>query len=95
MRLPAPTSPCPPQVPAPAAVSQPTTDASGNFFFPNPPIGEQVILLDGPTSLYPADLAIPATIASGAANELPYPIYLHEISQNFTSFTPGQKPVRG
>lgn len=69
------------------------TDASGNFFFPAPPIGEQVLLLDGPTSNYPADLAIPATIASGAANVLPYPIYLHEISQNFFSIPPGQETV--
>lgn len=67
-----------------------TTDESGNFFMSNPPIGEQILLVDGPTSLYPEDLAVPATIIPNVDNHLPYTVYLHEISQNFYPISSGQ-----
>lgn len=70
-----------------------TTDASGNFFLSNPPIGEQVVLLDGPSSLYSLDLAVPVTIAAGVANGLLYPIYLQEISQDYVEIVPGQQTI--
>ena len=34
------------------------TDASGNFLFPNAPAGQQVVLVDGPSALYPGDLPV-------------------------------------
>jgi RHS repeat-associated protein len=70
-----------------------TTDESGNFLFANPPIGDQVILLDGPTLAYPADLPVPVTIATGVANDLLYPIYLHEVSQEYVTIVPGQEAI--
>lgn len=56
-----------------------TTDASGNFLFANPPTGSQVLLIDGPTALYPGDMPVQMTIQPGVANVLPYQVYLHEV----------------
>ena len=38
------------------------TDASGNFLFSSAPAGSQVLLIDGPSALYPGDLPVPVTI---------------------------------
>lgn len=70
-----------------------TTDASGNFLFTNPPTGPQVLLIDGPSALYPGDLPVPATIAPAVANTLSYPVYLHEVSQTYFPLVPGQATV--
>jgi hypothetical protein len=70
-----------------------TTDESGNFTLSNPPIGSQVFLIDGPTLIYPANLPVLVNIASGAANELPYPIYLQELSQRFTLIDPTRETI--
>ena len=32
------------------------TDASGNFLFTNPPTGQHVLLISGPTDLYPGSV---------------------------------------
>ncbi|MBI1821017.1 MAG: IPT/TIG domain-containing protein [Nitrospirae bacterium] len=69
------------------------TDPAGNFLIQNPPIGTQVMLIDGDTantatSAYPSALPVEFTVTSGQANTLPYPIYLHEISQNFIPINP-------
>lgn len=66
------------------------TDQSGVFFFENPPIGDQIILIDGtPVStqnkVYPV-VPIPVTIATGQANELGYTLYLQE--QDIKNVTP-------
>ena len=41
-----------------AAMDRVTTDASGNFLFTNPPTGQQVLLVDGPSVLYPGSLPV-------------------------------------
>ena len=70
-----------------------TTDASGNFVFTNPPTGSQVLLIDGPSALYPADMPVQMTIQPGVANVVPYQVYLHEVSQNYFPITPGAQTV--
>ncbi len=70
-----------------------TTDASGNFLLTNAPTGLQVLLIDGPSALYPADLPVQMTIQPGIANVLPYPVFLHEVSQNYFPITPGAQTV--
>ena len=66
------------------------TDQSGVFFFEDPPIGDQIILIDGtpastPTKAYPV-IPIPVTIATGESNELGYTLYLQE--QDIRNVTP-------
>ena len=70
-----------------------TTDASGNFLFTNAPAGLQVLLIDGPSALYPGDLPVQMTIQPGVANVLPYPVFLHEVSQNYIPIVPGAQTV--
>jgi hypothetical protein len=69
------------------------TDASGNFLFPSAPAGPQVLLIDGPSALYPGDLPVPVTIAPAVANTLSYPVYLHEVSQNYFPLVPGAQTI--
>jgi len=69
------------------------TDASGNFLFTNPPTGSQVLLIDGPSALYPGDMPVQMTIQPGVANVVPYQVYLHEVSQNYFPITPGAQTV--
>ncbi|HKN86019.1 MAG TPA: hypothetical protein VJV04_04105 [Nitrospiraceae bacterium] len=66
-----------------------TADASGNFLFTNPPTGAQVLLIDGPSGLYPGSLPVQMTIQPGVANVLPYPVFLHEVSQNYFPIAQG------
>ena len=42
-----------------------TTDASGNFLFTTAPTGQQVLLVDGPSALYPGSVpsACPLIVA--------------------------------
>ena len=54
-----------------------TTGASGNFLFTNALAGPQVLLIDGPSALYPGDLPVQMTIQPGIANVLPYPVFHH------------------
>ncbi len=66
------------------------SDQSGTFFFENPPIGDQIIMIDGTpastqTKVYPV-IPIPVTIATGQANELGYTLYLQE--QDIKNVTP-------
>ena len=70
-----------------------TTDASGNFLFTNAPAGSQVLLIDGPSALYPGDLPVQMTIQPGIANVLPYPVFLHEVSQNYIPIVPGAQTI--
>jgi hypothetical protein len=56
-----------------------TTNIRGSFLFANPPTGSQVLLIDGPSALYPADMPVQMTIWPGVANVLPYPMFLHEV----------------
>ncbi|MEQ1794758.1 MAG: PKD domain-containing protein [Nitrospira sp.] len=69
------------------------TDASGNFLFSTVPTGPQVLLIDGPSALYPGDLPVPVTITPNIANILSYPVYLHEVSLNYFPLVPGQATV--
>ena len=69
------------------------TDASGNFLLTAVPTGPQVLLIDGPSALYPADLPVPVTITPTVANTLSYPVYLHEVSQEYFPLIPGQATV--
>lgn len=74
------------------------TDLAGNFLIQNPPIGSQVMLIDGDTAntstaFYPSALPVAFNVTSGQANTLPYPIYLHEINQNFISINPASDTI--
>ena len=69
------------------------TDASGNFLLTAVPTGPQVLLIDGPSALYPADLPVPVTITPNVANTLSYPVYLHEVSHEYFPLIPGQATV--
>ena len=69
------------------------TDASGNFLFTNPPTGQQVVLVDGPSALYPGSLPVQATIQPGVANVLPYPVFLHEVGQNYFPIAQGGQTI--
>src|SRR5439155_7777440 len=58
-----------------------STDANGNFLMLDPPVGEQVVLIDGapangPSAKYPT-IPIAVTIVAGRVNELPYLPHLH------------------
>ena len=68
-------------------------DASGNFLFTNPPTGQQVLLVDGPSALYPGSLPVQMTIQPGLANVLPYPVFLHEVSQNYFPIAQGGQTI--
>jgi len=70
-----------------------TTDASGNFLFTNPPTGQQVLLVDGPSALYPGSLPVQTTIQPGVANVLPYPVFLHEVGQNYVPIASGAQTI--
>lgn len=70
-----------------------TTDASGNFLLTTVPNGPQVLLIDGPSDAYPKDLPVPVTITANQANTLSYPVYLHEVSQEYFPLIPGQATV--
>lgn len=70
-----------------------TTDASGNFLFANPPTGQQVVLVDGPSALYPGSLPVQTTIQAGQANVLPYPVFLHEVGQNYFPIAQGGQTI--
>ncbi|ULA64753.1 MAG: hypothetical protein LZF86_190046 [Nitrospira sp.] len=70
-----------------------TADASGNFLFTNPPTGPQVLLIDGPSALYPGSLPVQMTIQAGQANVLPYPVFLHEVGQNYFPIAPGGQTI--
>lgn len=65
------------------------TDASGNFLLTNPPTGQQVLLVDGSSDVYPGSLPVQVTIQAGQANVLPYPVFLHEVSQNYFPIAQG------
>lgn len=69
------------------------TDASGNFLFTNPPTGPQVLLINGPSALYPGDLPVQTTIQAGQANVLPYPVFLHEVGQNYFTIVQGGQTI--
>jgi YD repeat-containing protein len=70
-----------------------TADASGNFLFTNPPTGPQVLLIDGPSGLYPGSLPVQMTIQPSVANVLPYPVFLHEVSQNYFPIAQGGQSI--
>lgn len=70
-----------------------TTDESGNFTLSSPPIGSQVLMVDGPDATYPRAVPVAVTIASGSANDLPYPIYLPKVSQRFTLIDPTRETI--
>ncbi len=64
------------------------TDSAGNFLFTNPPLGSQVITIDGDTAnhddiTYPSAIPVAVNISAGSDNVLPYPIFLHEVKTNF------------
>ncbi len=70
------------------------TDAGGNFLMQNVPAGSQIVFVDGASAssasvLYPI-VPIPVTIVSGQDNRLPWPAYLHEMSQDYTPINPSQ-----
>ena len=69
------------------------TDASGNFLLTAVQTGPQVLLIDGPSALYPADLPVSVTITPNVANILSYPVYLHEVSLEYFPLFPGQATV--
>src|SRR5205823_6431667 len=67
-----------------------STDESGNFLLQGPPVGEQVVVIDGspastPQLHYPL-IPVSVTIVAGVTNELPYVPHLH-VQKNF-NFTP-------
>ncbi|HEU5406825.1 MAG TPA: carboxypeptidase regulatory-like domain-containing protein, partial [Nitrospira sp.] len=70
-----------------------TTDASGNFLLTKPPTGQQVLLVDGSSDVYPTSLPVQITIQAGQANVLPYPVFLHEVSQNYFPIAQGGQTV--
>ena len=69
------------------------TDASGNFLFPTAPAGSQVLLIDGPSALYPGDLPVQMTVQPGVANVLPYAVFLHEVGQNYFPISQGGQTI--
>jgi len=74
-----------------------STDANGNFLMLDPPVGEQVVLIDGDPAGSAADRypTIPEsmTIVANQLNELPYLPHLHRQHQRFTPIHPTQKTV--
>lgn len=75
------------------------TDEAGNFVFVNPPLGDQVVIIDGHTantasSTYPSAIPVPITVISGQNNTLPYFIYLHEANTKyFTAIDPSRDTI--
>jgi len=72
------------------------TDDAGNFLFLDPPLEDQVLLINGESAnhdgiVYPSAIPVPVTITGGQDNQLPYPVYLHEVNtKNFTVIDPSQ-----
>jgi RHS repeat-associated protein len=72
------------------------TDEAGNFLISNPPLGDQVVMINGdtantPVATYPSAIPVPITVVSGINNSLPYRIYLHEVNtKHFTPINPTQ-----
>lgn len=68
------------------------TDAGGNFLMANVPVGPQIVFVDGATASSPAAtypiVPVPVTIVGGQDNVLPWPVFLHEVSTNFTPIAP-------
>ena len=68
------------------------TDAGGNFLVDNVPTGPQIVFVDGATASSPAAtypvVPVPVTIVAGQDNVLPWPVFLHEVSTNFTPIAP-------
>jgi len=52
-----------------------------------------VLLIDGPSALYPGDLPVQMTVQPGIANVLPYPVFLHEVGPNYFPITPGAQTI--
>ena len=74
-----------------------STDANGNFLMLDPPVGEQVVLIDGdpassPANRYPT-IPVSLTIVANRLNELPYLPHLHRQHERFTPIHPTQKTV--
>ena len=75
------------------------TDDAGNFIVSNPPLGDQVVLIDADTAntlnaSYPSRLPVPVTILSGKINKLPYQIYIHEVNTRyFTQIIPSTDTI--
>lgn len=75
-----------------------TTDESGNFVLENPPIGDQVVLIDGSTASaetakYPT-IPITMNIAPNQTNSLPYVPHLHaQKNYNFTPINPSVETI--
>ena len=75
------------------------TDEAGNFLFTNPPLGDQVVIIDGhtantPESTYPSAIPVPITVIGGQNNTLPYFIYLHEANtKHFTPINPSTDTI--
>jgi len=78
------------------ADSSTTTDESGNFLLENPPIGDQVVLIDGFTAStdaakYPT-IPITMNIIPAQTNSLPYVPHLHaQKNYNFTPINPAKE----
>ncbi len=70
-----------------------TADASENFLLTSVPTGAQVLLIDGPSDAYPRDLPVPVTLTANQANTLSYPVFLHEVSQNYFPIAQGGQTV--
>ncbi|NJD67632.1 MAG: hypothetical protein FIA90_02990 [candidate division NC10 bacterium] len=74
------------------------TDAGGNFLMQNPPVGDQVVLIDGQTAStstkhYPT-IPTNVTILSGVVNQLPFIPHLHlQKNFNFTQISPTQETI--
>jgi YD repeat-containing protein len=72
------------------------TDGAGYFIIKNPPIGNQVLIIDGHTantsgSTYPSSIPVAVTVSEGDANGLPYTIHLHEANtKTYTDITQNQ-----
>jgi RHS repeat-associated protein len=74
-----------------------STDANGNFLMLDPPVGEQVVLIDGdpagsPANRYPT-IPVSMTLVANQLNELPYLPHLHRQHERFTPIHPTQKTV--
>ena len=75
------------------------TDDAGNFIVSNPPLGDQVVLIDADTAntqnaAYPSRLPVPVTILSGKINKLPYQVHIHEVNTKyFTQINPSTDTI--
>ncbi|MBI4684009.1 MAG: PKD domain-containing protein [Nitrospirae bacterium] len=64
------------------------TDEAGNFIFIDPPVGEQILMVDGHTAnhdgiTYPSRIPVAVSINGGTDNTLPYPVYIHEAKTDY------------